>query len=152
MLVRMEHLGCDFHFDSKAFFFPGMNIRMLVPVSRAFPTALRSNKEGSKNVTAAGWRGYVDGTDEKLSHAERCADSADHFKNKRNPRSSCSLDIWTPTLTLSRRGGGRGSSEFCETVDANCWWSYWLDMSHSSRVIQRISKKPHQRLQKLLHS
>lgn len=78
-----------------------MNIRMLVPVSRAFPTALRSKKEGSKNVTAAGWRGYVDGTNEKLSHAERCAE---HSKNKPNPRSSCSLDIWTPTLTLSRRG------------------------------------------------
>lgn len=129
-----------------------MNIRMLVPVSRAVPTALRRKKHGSKNVTAAGCRGYVDGTNEKLSHAERCADSADHSKNKPNPRSSCSLDIWTPSLTRSRRGGGRGSSGFCEMVDTNYWWSYWLDMSHPSRVIQKISKKPHQRLLKLLHS
>lgn len=76
---------------------------MLVPVSLAFPTALRNKKNRSKNVTVAGWRG----TNEKLSHTERCADTADHSKNKQNSRSSSSHHIWTPTLTLTRRGGRR---------------------------------------------
>lgn len=51
-----------------------MNIRMLVPVSPALPTALRSTKYRRKNVTVAGRRGYVDRTNEKLLDTDRCAD------------------------------------------------------------------------------
>lgn len=47
-----------------------MNSRMLVPVALARPTALRSKKYRGKNVTAAGWRGYVNGSKDKLSDTD----------------------------------------------------------------------------------
>lgn len=48
----------------------GMNSRMLVPVALSRPTALRSKKYRGKNVTAAGWRGYVNGSKDKLSDTD----------------------------------------------------------------------------------